>query len=145
MDSQPLAIDGSWLFRPTLHHDSRGYFLEAFTATSLLETTQRNLSLAQLNCSVSRKGTVRGIHAAIRPPGQAKYVMCVSGEILDVIVDLRPESPAFGQWDSAVLSQEIDQLCSSQKASVMGSVFSATPQLCFTRHQRPTTRPRNMR
>lgn len=49
---------------------------------------------------------MRGIHAATRPPGQAKYVMCVSGEILDVVVDLRPESPTFGRWDSAVLSEE---------------------------------------
>jgi dTDP-4-dehydrorhamnose 3,5-epimerase len=106
MECQSLTIEGAWLFTPRFHHDQRGYFLEAFAASALAACTERDLDLAQLNCSVSRKGTVRGIHAARRPPGQAKYVMCVVGEILDVVVDLRPESPTFGQWDSAVLNDQ---------------------------------------
>lgn len=53
--------------------------------------------MAQINVSISRRGVVRGIHAARTPPGQAKYVQCLSGHILDVIVDIRPGSATFGQ------------------------------------------------
>lgn len=106
METCALTIQGAWVFSPLFHHDQRGYFLEAFTASSLMGVTQRGLVLAQMNCSVSRRGTLRGIHAATRPPGQAKYVMCVAGEVLDVVVDLRPESTTFGRWDSVTLSED---------------------------------------
>ena len=59
--------------------------------------------LAQMNISVSRRGTVRGIHFADVPPGQAKYVQCLAGRILDVVVDIRVGSPAFGQWEAVEL------------------------------------------
>jgi dTDP-4-dehydrorhamnose 3,5-epimerase len=52
---------------------------------------------------VSRRGTLRGIHFADVPPGQAKYVMCVAGSVRDVVVDLRVGSPTFGQWDVVLL------------------------------------------
>ena len=57
----------------------------------------------QANASVSAKGVVRGIHFADVPPGQAKYVTCVKGSVLDVIVDIRVGSPTFGQWTSVLL------------------------------------------
>jgi dTDP-4-dehydrorhamnose 3,5-epimerase len=53
--------------------------------------------------SVSARGTVRGIHFADVPPGQAKYVTCVAGAVLDVVVDIRVGSPTFGQWESVRL------------------------------------------
>jgi dTDP-4-dehydrorhamnose 3,5-epimerase len=53
----------------------------------------------QANCSVSRRGVIRGIHFADVPAGQAKYVVCVSGAILDVIVDIRVGSPGYGHWE----------------------------------------------
>jgi dTDP-4-dehydrorhamnose 3,5-epimerase len=56
------------------------------------------MDVTQANCSVSRRGALRGIHYADVPPGQAKYLTCVSGEILDVIVDLWVGSPGFGRW-----------------------------------------------
>ena len=57
----------------------------------------------QANASVSAKGVLRGIHFADVPPGQAKYVTCVKGSVLDVIVDIRVGSPTFGQWTSVLL------------------------------------------
>ena len=56
-----------------------------------------------MNISVSRAGTVRGIHFADVPPGQAKYVQCLAGRILDVVVDIRVGSPTFGTWDAIEL------------------------------------------
>lgn len=106
MESRELAIGGSWEFRPTIHTDSRGIFLEAFTSQRLHEATGRSLTVAQINASVSQQGVVRGIHTVVGPEGQAKYVTCVAGRVLDVIVDLRPESPTFCEWDSVLLDDE---------------------------------------
>ncbi|GAA4589193.1 dTDP-4-dehydrorhamnose 3,5-epimerase [Planotetraspora phitsanulokensis] len=64
------------------------------------------LNLAQVNCSVSAKGVLRGVHFADVPPGQAKYVTCVSGSILDVVVDVRVGSPTFGAWEAVTLDDE---------------------------------------
>jgi dTDP-4-dehydrorhamnose 3,5-epimerase len=97
-----LSIEGSWLFTPRVHADPRGAFLEAFKAAEL----PHPLGVAQVNCSVSRAGVLRGVHFADVPPGQAKYVTCVSGSVLDVVVDLRAGSPTFGRWESAVLDDE---------------------------------------
>ena len=70
---------------------------------SFVAATGHRLALAQANCSVSAKGVLRGIHFADVPPGQAKYVTCVKGAVLDVIVDIRVGSPTFGQWTSVLL------------------------------------------
>ncbi len=59
-----------------------------------------------MNISVSNKGTVRGIHFADVPPGQAKYVQCFDGRILDIAVDIRVGSPTFGQWEAVELDSE---------------------------------------
>jgi dTDP-4-dehydrorhamnose 3,5-epimerase len=94
---EQTSIAGSWIFTPRRHSDDRGSFLELFTASSLEEATGRRLELAQANLSVSRAGAVRGVHYADVPPGQAKYVTCVTGSVLDVVVDLRVGSPTFGR------------------------------------------------
>lgn len=101
-----LSVDGAWCHTPRIHADHRGAFLEAFRAADLEEATGRRFDLAQVNCSVSRRGALRGIHYADVPPGQAKYVTCVSGSVLDVVVDLRTGSPGFGRWEAVVLDDE---------------------------------------
>lgn len=106
MQVTPLAITGAWQFAPLLRGDDRGVFLESFTESSFLEATGQSFTLKQMNVSVSKAGTVRGIHFADVPPGQAKYVQCFSGRILDIVVDLRVGSPTFGQWASAELNDE---------------------------------------
>jgi dTDP-4-dehydrorhamnose 3,5-epimerase len=83
--------------------DDRGAFLEFLRSDLLVEVTGRRLDAAQANCSVSRRGVVRGVHFADVPPSQAKYVTCLSGAVLDVVVDLRVGSPTFGSHDTVLL------------------------------------------
>ncbi|MGP4010202.1 dTDP-4-dehydrorhamnose 3,5-epimerase [Streptomyces sp. 4N124] len=96
---RPLSIDGAWVHEPKVFPDGRGSFHEWFKAPLFTEAAGHPLTLAQANMSVSARGTLRGIHFADVPPGQAKYVKCVRGTVLDVIVDIRTGSPTFGQWE----------------------------------------------
>jgi dTDP-4-dehydrorhamnose 3,5-epimerase len=100
---EPIGIGGAWTFTPAVHRDDRGYFLEWFRAQELAESLGYSLEIAQANCSVSRRGVIRGVHFASVPPGQAKYVTCVSGAVLDVIVDVRVGSPSYGRWEAVCL------------------------------------------
>jgi dTDP-4-dehydrorhamnose 3,5-epimerase len=102
----PLDVDGAWTFTPLIHQDRRGSFLECFRGAELTAELGHCLQVAQANCSVSRRGVLRGIHFAEMPPGQAKYVTCVSGAVLDVVVDLRVGSPSFGQWTAVSLNDQ---------------------------------------
>jgi len=99
----PLGIEGAWVFTPQVHSDDRGSFAEAFRGAEFAADLGYRLDVAQANCSVSRRGVIRGIHYADVPPGQAKYVTCVAGAILDVVVDLRTGSPSFGKWEAVPL------------------------------------------
>lgn len=103
MTWEPLDIEGAWLMTPVIHGDPRGSFLEWFRADAFTAAVGHRFDLAQANCSVSSRGTVRGIHFADVPPGQAKYITCITGRVLDVIVDIRVGSPTFGRWTSTVL------------------------------------------
>lgn len=106
MQATPLSLDGVWEFTPVLRPDDRGVFLESFKASVFEEAVGHAFDLRQMNISVSRIGTVRGIHFADVPPGQAKYVQCFDGAILDIVVDIRVGSPTFGQWDAVELDAE---------------------------------------
>ena len=88
------------------HGDPRGRFTEWYRADVLAKETGFGLTLAQANHSVSARGVLRGVHFALVPPGQAKYVYCPAGKVLDVIVDIRVGSPTFGVHDSVVLDSE---------------------------------------
>ncbi|MBZ4319377.1 dTDP-4-dehydrorhamnose 3,5-epimerase [Streptomyces huiliensis] len=100
---RPLRIEGAWTDEPTVFGDDRGSFHEWFKADAFEAATSRRLELAQANMSVSRRGVVRGVHFSDVPPGQAKYVRCVRGAVLDVVVDLRTGSPTFGEWEAVRL------------------------------------------
>ena len=106
METRALSIKGAWEFHPVLRPDERGVFLESFKADIFESAVGRPFDLRQMNISVSRRGTVRGIHYADVPPGQAKYVQCFEGKILDIVVDIRVGSHTFGQWDAAELDAE---------------------------------------
>lgn len=97
MDIDSLDIEGAYLISPAVHGDDRGRFLEAFRADLLADRIGHRLTVSQANTSVSRRGVVRGVHFALVPPGQAKYVSCLAGTVLDVIVDVRVGSPTFGE------------------------------------------------
>ena len=103
MEFRELSIAGAWEITPRQFGDDRGVFLEWFKEAPFAEAVGHRLNLAQANCSVSAAGVVRGIHFADVPPGQAKYVTCTYGAVLDVVVDIRVGSPTFGQWDSVLL------------------------------------------
>jgi dTDP-4-dehydrorhamnose 3,5-epimerase len=92
-----LGIEGAWTFRPTVFSDTRGAFLEWFRGGDFASAIGHPLELAQANCSVSRRNVLRGVHFADVPPGQAKYVTCVRGAVLDAVVDIRVGSPTFGR------------------------------------------------
>ena len=106
MEIVPLSIAGAYKVTTKVFPDDRGLFLEAFKAPIFEEATGRSLDVAQVNTSVSKVGTIRGIHYADVPPSQAKYVFCPSGAILDVIVDIRVGSPTFGQYETVLLDDE---------------------------------------
>ena len=91
-------MPGALEVTPAQHGDDRGIFLEWFREDRFAEATGHSMRLAQANCSVSATGTLRGIHFAQLPPSQAKWVTCLSGAALDVVVDLREGSATFGQF-----------------------------------------------
>jgi dTDP-4-dehydrorhamnose 3,5-epimerase len=102
----PLKIAGSWQIDTTVFGDARGEFVEWFKAPVLAEMTGYDFSLAQANLSRSSRGSLRGVHFADVPPGQAKYITCPFGTILDFIVDIRVGSPTFGQWEALEVSAQ---------------------------------------
>jgi dTDP-4-dehydrorhamnose 3,5-epimerase len=108
MALRELKVPGAYEFTPKQFGDDRGVFFEWFKASVFEEAVGHPLDLKQANCSVSAAGVLRGIHYTVNPPGQAKYVTCTKGAFLDVIVDLRKDSPAFGTWDS-VLIDDVDR------------------------------------
>ncbi|MFF3123546.1 dTDP-4-dehydrorhamnose 3,5-epimerase [Streptomyces sp. NPDC057908] len=98
-----LSIAGAWVHEPKVFPDSRGSFHEWFKVSELSEAVGHTLQLAQANFSISSRGTLRGVHFADVPPSQAKYVKCVRGAVLDVIVDIRVGSPTYRQWEAVRL------------------------------------------
>jgi epimerase EvaD len=100
MQFRQLSVPDAFEFTPRAFHDERGVFVAPFQEAAFQEAVGHPLRLGQSNHSVSRRGTIRGIHFANTPPGQGKYVYCPRGAFLDVVVDLRVGSPTFGEWDA---------------------------------------------
>jgi dTDP-4-dehydrorhamnose 3,5-epimerase len=98
-----LSIPDSFEITPTLISDDRGAFLEWYRFDRLEEVIGHPLNLRQANTSISKRGVVRGIHFADVPVGQAKYVTCNAGAVVDFVIDIRVGSPTFGKWDSVRL------------------------------------------
>jgi 5-epimerase len=103
MEVRELAVPGAFEFTPRVFPDDRGLFVCPFEEEAFLKAVGHPLRLAQTNHSRSRRGVVRGMHYADVPPGQAKYVYCPQGALLDVVLDIRVGSPTFGVWDTVRL------------------------------------------
>lgn len=103
MQIEPLPIEGAFLATPRQFPDDRGVFMEGYRGDLLAAHLGHEPRVVQTNISVSARGTVRGIHFADVPPGQAKYVTALTGSFLDFVVDIRVGSPTFGQWASVLL------------------------------------------
>jgi len=99
-------LAGAWVIDPSPHEDDRGRFMRAWCAREFAEHGIEFLPVqSNLGYSV-RKGTVRGMHFQETPALEAKLVRCTRGAIYDVALDLRPESPSYGQWYAVELSAE---------------------------------------
>jgi len=103
-DFRPLTIKGAWIYESELFTDARGSFAEWFRLDHLRECLQREFDVIQANTAFSKKGAIRGVHFSITKNGQAKWVRCLNGSIWDVVVDLRPGSPTFKQWEAVNLN-----------------------------------------
>ena len=101
-----MKIEGAWVHIPLRREDERGHFEEQFKLTQIENELGRLFNVKQVNQSVSSRGVIRGIHATISDEGQAKYVSCPRGSLLDIVVDLREESSTYGQWDAVEISSE---------------------------------------
>jgi len=106
VEIRELAVPDSYVLDLVPHGDARGRFTEWYRADVLAGAVGHPLTLAQANHSVSARGVLRGAHFALVPPGQAKYVYCPAGKVLDVVVDVRVGSPTFGVHDAVVLDSE---------------------------------------
>ncbi len=108
VEFRELNVRHAFEVTPKVFADDRGLFTEWFRADHLEAHTGRSFVPVQANLSRSRRGVVRGIHFAQIPPSQAKFVTCMSGAVLDYVIDIRVGSPTFGQWDS-VLLDDVDR------------------------------------
>ena len=98
------GIEGLCVITPTVHGDSRGYFMETYSARDMAEAGL-DITFVQDNQSMSTKGVLRGLHFQINYP-QTKLVRVIKGEVFDVAVDIRKESSTYGNWHGEILSEE---------------------------------------
>ena len=98
------SIEGLYIIEPTVFGDDRGYFMETYSKADFKEIGIDN-EFVQDNQSKSKKGVLRGLHFQ-KENTQAKLVRCISGEVFDVAVDLRPGSKTYGKWEGVILSSE---------------------------------------
>jgi dTDP-4-dehydrorhamnose 3,5-epimerase len=99
-------LQGCFIIEPKVFHDDRGYFMESFNLNTFENGIGQKINFVQDNQSYSTKGVLRGLHYQCGEHAQAKLVRVLEGEVLDVAVDLRPNSPTFGQSYSILLSAE---------------------------------------
>ena len=105
MKATPTAIADVLLMEPRVFGDARGFFYESFNARDFAAATGLNMNFVQDNHSKSARGVLRGLHYQVQKP-QGKLVRVVAGEVFDVVVDIRPQSPTYGQWVGEHLSAD---------------------------------------
>ncbi|MFD1542548.1 dTDP-4-dehydrorhamnose 3,5-epimerase family protein [Nonomuraea guangzhouensis] len=105
MHIEELDIEGSFLIEQQIYPDLRGIFLEPFSQPAFRKAVGHPLWVAQVNCSASHRGTIRGLHV-VRLPGQARYFNCAHGAMLCVVLDTRIGSPTFGEHVAVELTAE---------------------------------------
>mgnify|MGYP003683455315 FL=1 len=105
MKVTPLKIPDLKLIEPDVFEDERGFFYESFNQQKFNEAIGQEITFVQDNHSKSSQGVLRGLHYQDPPYAQGKLIRVVAGEIFDVAVDIRKESPSYGQWLSETLSE----------------------------------------
>ena len=101
-----VDIDGVLLLEPKVYEDERGLFFESFNSKDFDALFDPPITFVQDNHSISSKGVLRGLHYQESPHAQAKIVRVTHGSVQDVIVDLRPDSPTYGEHFSTILRAE---------------------------------------
>ena len=104
MEFEKLKIDGLVLCKPKIIEDERGFFSETFRKDLLEDFISEKLDFCQNNTSKSSFGVLRGLHFQTAPKAQTKLVSVSSGEILDVVLDVRKDSPTYGEHYSVILN-----------------------------------------
>ena len=99
-------LKGCYVIEPKIIQDERGYFMESFNEKTFQNEIGKPICFVQDNQSYSTKGVLRGLHYQTGEHAQAKLVRVLEGEVLDVAVDIRPDSETFGQYEAVVLSAE---------------------------------------
>ncbi len=99
-------LKGCFILEPKIVKDERGYFMESFNEKTFQEGIGQKVTFVQDNQSFSNKGVLRGLHYQCGKYAQAKLVRVLQGEVLDVVVDLRPESKTYGEYHAVLLSAE---------------------------------------
>ena len=106
MKVKSTPLKNCYIIEPTVFEDDRGYFYEKFNEQKFEQLTGMNGHFVQDNVSKSSYGVLRGLHLQKGDMAQAKLVSCLEGRVWDVAVDLREDSPTFGQWFGVELSAE---------------------------------------
>jgi len=99
-------LKGCFIIDPNIINDERGYFMESFNQQTFQKGIGQKINFVQDNQSVSTKGVLRGLHYQTGEHAQAKLVRVLQGEVLDVAVDIRPDSLTYGQYEAVLLSAE---------------------------------------
>jgi len=99
-------IKDLWICQPDVFEDDRGHFFEVFNKADFMKNTGLEVDFIQHNQSMSAYGTLRGMHLQMGESSQAKLIRVIKGEVLDAVVDLRKDSPTFGQAYTVLLSAE---------------------------------------
>jgi dTDP-4-dehydrorhamnose 3,5-epimerase len=106
MNFIPTKLKDCYIIEPKIINDERGYFMESFNETTFQKGIGQKVHFVQDNQSFSTKGVLRGLHYQVGDHAQAKLVRVLQGKVLDVAVDIRPESDTFGQFEAVLLSGE---------------------------------------
>lgn len=106
MNFVPTKLEGCFIIEPKIIRDDRGYFMESFNENTFYNATGQKVHFVQDNQSFSSKGVLRGLHYQTGDHAQAKLVSVITGEVLDVAVDIRPGSKTYGEYVAVVLSAE---------------------------------------
>ncbi|WP_417956979.1 dTDP-4-dehydrorhamnose 3,5-epimerase [Flagellimonas okinawensis] len=106
MKATETKLKGCFIIEPTIYEDERGYFFESYNQKDFCEAINQEVTFVQDNQSYSKKGVLRGLHFQKGKYAQAKLVSVLEGRIQDVVVDLRKNSPTFGEHLSIELSSE---------------------------------------
>lgn len=108
-ETRKLTINGAVEFRSLVHTDHRGEFARHFSSDMLGDTSELAVNQANISRTI-QEHTFRGMHYQVPPYAEAKLISCLSGAVVDILVDLRPESSSYLKWDSVLLSAILNNL-----------------------------------